>query len=334
MSRFSLTERRICVLLIDDQPIMGKAVGRMLASEEDIDFHFCPDPTEAVRTAVRVSPTVILLDLVMPQVNGMTLVRYFRATKALEDVPLVVLSAREEPEAKAEAFALGANDYMVKFPDRLEVVARIRYHSKGYINLIQRNEAYKALLAANEQLEEKTRELEILSATDRLTRVYNRLKLDEFLKSEFARSQRYGHPLSVILLDIDHFKAVNDTYGHPAGDKALCEVANLLQTRTRKSDLLGRWGGEEFMIICAETGIDGARTLAEELRSSIENHPFPVVGSKTASFGVAERGADDTIESLINRADEALYRAKAGGRNRVEAGVAASDSHTAKAADL
>lgn len=318
MPQFSLTEHRICVLLIDDQAIIKEAIGLMLAGEKDIDFHYCPDPTQAVKMAIQVSPTVILLDLVMPQMNGMTLVRYFRATRALEDVPLIVLSSKEEPQAKAEAFALGANDYMVKLPDRLEVIARIRYHSKGYINLIQRNEAYNALLAANEKLEEKTRELEILSATDRLTQIFNRLKLDEFLKSEFARSKRYGSPFSIILLDIDHFKAVNDTFGHQAGDKVLREMAAILQSRTRQADLLGRWGGEEFMVICAQTGLEGARKLAEQLRETVEQHTFPVVESKTASFGVAQWSAGDTIESLVNKADEALYRAKKGGRNRVE----------------
>jgi len=328
MFRFNLTEHRISVLLIDDQPIMGEAICRMLAAEEDIDFHYCSDPTQAIRMAMQVSPTVVLLDLMMPQMDGMTVVRYFRATKTMEDIPLIVLSAKEEPQAKAEAFTLGANDYMVKFPDRLEVVARIRYHSKGYINLIQRNEAYKALLAANEQLAEKTKQLEILSATDRLTRVYNRLKLDEFLKSEFARSQRHGNPLSVILLDIDHFKAVNDTYGHQVGDKVLCEMADILQSRIRKSDLLGRWGGEEFMIICTETNLTSAHILAEQLRCTVEKHSFPVIRSKTASFGVAEWREDDTIESITKRADEALYRAKEGGRNRVEVNSTSSPEET------
>ncbi len=149
MSDVQLTHHRITVLLVDDQPMIGEAVRRMLAGEQDIDFHYCQDPTQAIKTANRIAPTVILQDLVMPEIEGLLLVRYFRANPGTREVPLIVLSSKEEPIIKAEAFALGANDYMVKLPDKLEVLARIRYHSKGYINLLERNEAYGQLERAN-----------------------------------------------------------------------------------------------------------------------------------------------------------------------------------------
>ncbi len=145
----SLTQHRITVLLVDDQAMIGEALRRMLAPEQDIDFHFCQDPTQAVRVANRIHPTVILQDLVMPEIDGLTLVRYFRANPPTRDVPLIVLSSKEEALTKAEAFAVGANDYLVKLPDRLEILARIRYHSRGYINLLQRNEAQAQLERAN-----------------------------------------------------------------------------------------------------------------------------------------------------------------------------------------
>ncbi len=150
-----LTEHKITVLLIDDQPMIGEAVRRMLASEPDLAFHFCKDAARAVEVAETVGPTVILQDLVMPDIDGLSLVKLFRANESTRETPLIVLSTKEEPTIKAEAFALGANDYLVKFPDRIELSARIRYHSKGYINLLQRNEAYQALhesqkLLANE----------------------------------------------------------------------------------------------------------------------------------------------------------------------------------------
>lgn len=148
----ALTEHKIKVLLIDDQAIVAAAVQRMLAPEEDILFQACQDPTRAIQTAVEFEPTVILQDLVMPDIDGLTLVKFFRVQPKLKDVPLIVLSTKEEAETKAEAFALGANDYLVKLPDRIELVARIRYHSKGYINLLQRNEAYDALLASRQAL--------------------------------------------------------------------------------------------------------------------------------------------------------------------------------------
>lgn len=127
----ALSEHRITVLLVDDQAIIGQSVQRMLATEPDIDFHYCQDPTEAIRLANAVAPTVILQDLIMPEMDGLLLVRYLRANPATREVPLIVLSSKEEAQTKAEAFTLGANDYMVKLPDRLEVIARIRYHSKS-----------------------------------------------------------------------------------------------------------------------------------------------------------------------------------------------------------
>src|SRR5690242_14556346 len=147
-----LTEHKVTVLLIDDQPMIGEAVRRLVAGEPDIAFHYCKDPTRAIEEARTVGPTVILQDLVMPDIDGLTLVKMFRAEEATRETPMIVLSTKEEPKVKAEAFALGANDYLIKLPDRLELLARIRYHSKGYINLLQRNEAYRALQESQKRL--------------------------------------------------------------------------------------------------------------------------------------------------------------------------------------
>jgi sigma-B regulation protein RsbU (phosphoserine phosphatase) len=140
-----LPEHRIVVLLIDDQRIIGEAVRRMLQGETDIEFHYTVNPAEALDLAERLKPTLILQDLVMPDMDGLALVRAFRARAATAAVPIIVLSSKEEPETKAESFALGANDYLVKLPDRVELIARIRYHSNAYIALLQRNEAFAAL---------------------------------------------------------------------------------------------------------------------------------------------------------------------------------------------
>jgi phosphoserine phosphatase RsbU/P len=151
-SAATLTAHKIKVLLIDDQAIVGAAVKRMLEPETDIVFQFCQDPTQAIPTATAFGPTVILQDLIMPDIDGLTLVKFFRVHPRLKDVPLIVLSSKEEAATKADAFALGANDYLVKLPDRIELIARIRYHSQGYINLLQRNEAYAALLTSRQAL--------------------------------------------------------------------------------------------------------------------------------------------------------------------------------------
>jgi adenylate cyclase len=147
--KVELKSHRITVLLIDDQPMIGTAVRLMLEKEADIDFHHITDPLSAIRVSNEIHPTVILQDLMMPDMDGFHLVRYLRANAVTKEVPLIVLSSKEEAVAKAKAFALGANDYMVKFPDALEVIARIRYHSKAYISRLQLNEAIRELEKAN-----------------------------------------------------------------------------------------------------------------------------------------------------------------------------------------
>ncbi len=135
----------IKVLLVDDQMIVGESVRRMLAEESDIEFYFCSEPVNAIKIAQEVEPTIILQDLVMPDIDGLTLVKFYRATAKLKDIPIIVLSSKEEALTKAESFAAGANDYLVKLPDKIELIARIRYHSRAYINLLERNLAYSSL---------------------------------------------------------------------------------------------------------------------------------------------------------------------------------------------
>jgi signal transduction histidine kinase len=153
-------KHKITVLLVDDQQMIGEAVRRMLAEEKDISFHYCQDPARAIQTANEISPTVILQDLVMPEINGLTLVKFFRANPSTKNVPLIVLSSKEEPEIKAAAFAIDANDYLVKLPDKLELIARIRYHSMGYINMIERDEAFEALQKSQQELLQTNKMLE------------------------------------------------------------------------------------------------------------------------------------------------------------------------------
>jgi len=143
---------RTMVLLVDDQSLVAEAVRRMLAGESEIDFHYCADAATAVELAARIRPTVILQDLVMPNVNGLNLVQQYRATTETRDIPIIVLSTREDPAVKKDAFVMGANDYLVKLPDKLELVARIRYHSRAYLGQLQRDEALRALRESQQQL--------------------------------------------------------------------------------------------------------------------------------------------------------------------------------------
>ncbi|MBV8656309.1 MAG: GGDEF domain-containing protein [Burkholderiales bacterium] len=176
---------------------------------------------------------------------------------------------------------------------------------------------HRSLAEARDRAEAANRELMVLSVTDKLTQVYNRVKLDAVLNAELDRAARHEHPLAVILLDVDHFKEVNDLFGHNAGDEVLASLGALLKQRLRKTDTVGRWGGEEFLIVLPETHAEAAVATAEALRLAIESTPFPVVKRRTASFGVACAQAGDSVVRLIARADDALYAAKHGGRNGV-----------------
>ena len=207
----------------------------------------------------------------------------------------------------------------------LTVRAAIRAYQQER-DLIRQNESLhrmnaelETLVAARtRELEEKNRQLEILSITDKLTGLFNRHKLDEALEAELALCRRYAVKFAVIMVDIDHFKQVNDTHGHGAGDMVLAGVADILRLTTRESDALGRLGGEEFLVICRHSGCEAGMASARKLRDAIEQHAFSGVGRITASFGVAAYRDGDTVASLLGRADAALYRAKDNGRNRVE----------------
>ena len=166
------------------------------------------------------------------------------------------------------------------------------------------------------ELEHRVAELERLVATDPLTGTWNRAHLDRIMAMEMSRSVRHRQPLSVILLDIDHFKLVNDTHGHAAGDTVLCRLVQVVQEHIRPGDMLFRWGGEEFLVLVPSTPYQNARTVAEKVRASVETAAFPAVGKITISLGVAERLPGESAHALFERVDSALYAAKSGGRNR------------------
>ncbi|NMG76933.1 diguanylate cyclase [Aromatoleum diolicum] len=315
----------VMVLLVDDQLIIAEAIRRVLADQPNIDFHYCSDPADAMVIARKVKPTVILQDLVMPHVDGLALVRLYRADPATQDIPVIVLSTKEEPAVKREAFAAGANDYLVKLPDSIELIARIRYHSKYFLNQVQRDQAYQALRRSQQQLQEKNLELLRLSNQDGLTGLSNRRYFDEYIEAQWKQAIGDQSPISLLMIDVDDFKRYNDTYGHLAGDDALKQVAAVMRQRfLRPTDLTVRFGGEEFAVILPATPFLPIQSLGEKLRCDVEELAIAHRGSSVGECLTVSVGgtsmipqSTDTFLSWIDRADKALYQAKLLGKNRV-----------------
>jgi len=334
------------VLLVDDQQMVAEGIRRMIADEADIEFHYCADPKLAVQQAVEVGATVILQDLVMPDVDGLTLVRFYRNNPATSNIPVIVLSSKDDPNIKSEAFSHGATDYLVKLPEKIELLARIRAHARSYLAHKERDEAFTALRKMQEQLEtmngelaRSNQELQRLSSLDGLTGVANRRQFDETLEQEWQRASRTNMPLSLIFADIDFFKRYNDHYGHQAGDDALKKVATVLKKSVhRPADLVSRYGGEEFVMILPDTLQDGAVAVANKVLQSVRNLNIPHSNAEdsdrvTLSIGVATLNPKENQkpEILVEAADKALYRAKETGRNHVESAPPEEDEKKQRA---
>lgn len=325
--------RPIMVMLVDDQPFVAEVLQRQLTNEKDINFHYCQDPSMAVSTAEKIGPTVILLDFTMLGIDGLTVCHFFRAHPATHDIPVVMLSSNDDPVTKAQAFAAGANDYLVKLPDSIEMIARLRYHSAAYINKLQRDDAYRALRASQMKLEVLNLQLLKLANLDGLTGLANRRHFDERLGEEWLRALRNRQPLTLIMFDVDLFKLYNDKFGHLAGDECLKRVARASQEIvSRPADTVARYGGEEFILLLPETDSSGAVQVAEKLRVMVENLHLPNPDSTispfvTISLGVATvtPKANSDMDDCLKLVDDALYQAKNAGRNRISIAVSSSD---------
>lgn len=195
-----------------------------------------------------------------------------------------------------------------------KLVAELGKEKKEYLILM--NSLEGIVLKRTEELEQVNKKLEVFANNDALTHLMNRRKIDNELTHLYNQYIKCQTPFSIIIMDIDFFKSVNDLHGHHVGDAVLKEVAHILRSNARNSDIIGRWGGEEFLIICSYTDEKGAFCVAEKLRNSIQNHPFTTIGHKTASFGLSQMRANLTPEEILQEADQALYYAKKHGRNQ------------------
>jgi two-component system cell cycle response regulator len=273
------------------------------------------DGQAALDAVKRVCPDLILLDVMMPKMDGIEVVRRLKANADLPFIPVIMQTALDSTENKVEGLDAGADDYITKPINFAELEARV--------NSLLRIKSLQSDLAARErELSELNDKLRTISLTDGLTGVENRRSLEERLHEMWQHSVRLHEPIALIICDIDKFKSVNDNYGHQAGDSVLKEFARLLKAEAREIDRVGRYGGEEFLLILSGTVLDAAVTFAERLREKVEGHTFSYAGGtlrRTMSCGVAAsphpRVKDQ--EALLRAADDALYVAKETGRNRV-----------------
>jgi two-component system cell cycle response regulator len=266
--------------------------------------------------AIEVSPPdLILLDVMMPTVDGNEVARRVKRNPALPFIPIIMQTALDSTESKVEGLEAGADDYITKPIEFAELKARVR--SMLRIKRLQEEleERERQLLEANERLRH-------MSRTDSLTGLENRRYSEQQLDHMFAHSSRLSEPLSCVMCDLDRFKSVNDEFGHHAGDAVLKQFAQILKRAAREIDSVGRYGGEEFMVLLPGTVLDAAVTFAERVRKEVESHTFVFDGGsahRTASFGVAgwPHPQVHNSDELVRSADDAMYVAKETGRNRV-----------------
>lgn len=291
------------VLVVDDAPDIHQLVSARLKTER-LSLLSAYNADEGLKITRHELPDLILLDLDMPGTDGMALCRQLKEDAALTDIPVIFLTGNIDVSTKVRAFELGAVDYVTKPFDAVELKARVR--------AALRTKRYHDLLVTKARI-------------DALTGLWDRGYFNDQLAVEVSVMERQGHPVSLVMADIDNFKPVNDTHGHPFGDAVIQRVAGVLNHASRDSDVVCRYGGEEFAIILRNTPAAGAVCIAERLRRDIaamELKAGRVPVSITASFGIAGSNQFDdpsgvSSETLLVAADDALYRAKSHGRDRV-----------------
>lgn len=299
--------KRANVLMVEDSQVSLATYAQRLENR-GYSVATASSAEQARQELAQKLPEIILLDVFMPKVSGFDLLRELRADPRTSHIPVILVSALSDTKHIVEGLDLGANDYVTKPIVMPILTARM-----------------EALLRASDlvrRLEVQTELLSKLAAYDDLTGAYNRRSMFHHLEAEIGRARRYQRDLSVLMVDVDHFKRVNDSLGHAAGDAALAWVAHTLHAQLRSMDFLCRYGGEEFCVILPETGAAGAARAGERLREAVEREPFTTGSTRvplTISVGVAtwSAAAGTEIPDLLAQADAALLEAKRAGRNRV-----------------
>ncbi len=306
-------ERPERILVVDDNPDNIEIIEARLASR-GYRIESATDGEEALRLVRENPPQLILLDVMMPLIDGFEVSRRIKRDSTLPYIPIILVTARGETEDKVEGLDAGADDYLTKPVNFPELEARVR-------SMLRIKRLQDELDRKNRELEDANGQLRRLSITDGLTGLFNHRHAHELLREEHQRCKRTGGSMGVIMFDLDQFKELNDTHGHPTGDVVLSETARILLETAREIDMIGRYGGEEFIAILPGADEDSAARFAERSRSRVEAHVFRDAGKEirmTMSAGVAACPGTNLVhpDELIRLADRALYEAKETGRNR------------------
>ncbi len=305
------TER---ILVVDDHPDNIEIINARLSSRGFV-IETASNGQEALDLVHANPPQLILLDVMMPLMDGYEVSRRIKNDETLPYIPIILVTARDSTQDKVDGLDAGADDYITKPINFPELEARVR-------SMLRIKRLQDELDQKNQELEEVNKKLRKLSITDGLTELYNHRHVHELLHEEFERTKRSGESMAVAMLDLDRFKMVNDTHGHPTGDVILVETSRILRDTAREIDMVGRYGGEEFIVILPGADEDAAAHFAERVREAISGYVFrdgEIEVKMTMSGGVAcyPHPGSDEPDTLIKRADEALYQAKEGGRNRI-----------------
>ncbi len=302
------------VLLVEDDSIQAN-ITKELLEKVGYDVLWAADGINAIKTVKSERPDIILLDLILPGLDGYEVCRWLKLDESTKGIPVIMLTVKKELSDKISGLQIGADDYLPKPYNELELNARI------YASLRTKT-LQDELKMKNKQLEELLYKVEYMAITDALTELYNRRRLHDVLGKEFERSKRYSTPFSVVMLDLDHFKKVNDNYGHQTGDMILRGVAKILLSSIRDIDTASRYGGEEFVLVLPNTARNDAKNVAERIRETIEKNNFSIIENNLLTVSIGISGLPDkkieTEDKLMRCADIALYRAKQNGRNRTE----------------
>ncbi len=303
------------VLLVDDDPVQGKQLNAFLSDTYEVEW--LSDATDALEIAVRGNFDVILVSTLLSDVDGLRLATQMKGREEIRHVPVLMIVDEDDTRSMLKGLEMGINDYLRVPVDKNEMTARVKTQ-------IRRKKYQEALRASYQQSLS-------LAITDGLTGLYNRHYLNTHLDNVMQKSISNSKPMAVLMMDMDHFKQVNDTHGHDAGDMVLKQLAEIILKSSRSADLVARYGGEEFVVILPETEANAARDVAERIRKTVETQEFRINAKgdtihKTISIGLAtfmenpgNRTTGEVATDLLKQADEALYRAKNGGRNQVVA---------------